>query len=254
MESRKLPVEILSSDDFRALYENLSYTKQVSRGRLGPDRRWQWLLLRGRALLFVLWGTGVRVSELLNLTLDDVNLAEWRIVVRQGKGGKSRVVCFDRETHDALSAWIYLRDGEDGGNALFPRCPVGGPSEEWERKEAPNGRTLHMWLSKLTKRAGITKRVHPHCFRHTHAHRMDQRRVPMSVIQKQLGHSNLSTTNTYLSHVDTDTQGEFMKHAPGVLPGAVPQPLTGTERETPSPLGFDGCADSHLCVVETYGY
>jgi site-specific recombinase XerD len=56
-------------------------------------------------------------------------------------------------------------------------------------------------LPRLARRAGITKRVHPHGLRHTHAYELMMEGVPLAIIQRQLGHVSLATTNTYLAHI-----------------------------------------------------
>jgi site-specific recombinase XerD len=56
-------------------------------------------------------------------------------------------------------------------------------------------------LPRLARRAGISKRVHPHGLRHTHAYELMMEGVPMAIIQRQLGHLSLATTNTYLAHI-----------------------------------------------------
>lgn len=60
---------------------------------------------------------------------------------------------------------------------------------------------VRLLLPRLARRAGIAKRVHPHGLRHTHAYELMMENIPMPIIQRQLGHASLATTDTYLSHI-----------------------------------------------------
>jgi len=148
---------------------------------------------RDRALLELLYASGLRVSELVNLNLDHVNLETNEIRV-WGKGSKERVVLIGRPAAEMLSN--YLSQGRLellGGkrnNALFlnrygERLPT---------------RQVQKILEKYTHAAGIDKRVHPHLLRHTFATHLLDGGADLRVVQELLGHAQLSSTQIY-THV-----------------------------------------------------
>ena len=143
---------------------------------------------RNRALIVLLYRTGLRISEALDLELGDLDLGRKTLAVRNGKGGRARVVPIDSFVRDELAAWDEVRPRSPH---LF--CTLTG------------ARVLPSYVRELLPRlaglAGIKKRVHPHAFRHSLAFEMANERTPLHVIMRVLGHANLSTTTTYLDHL-----------------------------------------------------
>ncbi|MCW3032511.1 MAG: tyrosine recombinase XerC [Solirubrobacterales bacterium] len=188
-KGRKFPPEPLTADEAQALID-------VIKGN-GP------LAMRNRALLALLWRSGVRVSEALALKPADVDLDRGSVRVLNGKGRKDRVSAIDSRATGHLRAWLAVRAGLglNGRQPLF--CTVSdGPNKQVGR--ALNPAYLRQLLPKLAARAGIDKRVHPHGLRHTHAAELLQRGAPLGVISGQLGHTSVVTTNTYLQKVTGD--------------------------------------------------
>ncbi|MFQ6121931.1 MAG: tyrosine recombinase XerC [Dehalococcoidales bacterium] len=148
---------------------------------------------RDRALLELLYASGLRVSELVNLNLEQVNLDTNEIRV-WGKGSKERVVLIGEPAAQALSA--YLSQGRPkllGGkrnNALFLNR-YGG------RLPA---RRIQKILEKYANLANIDKRVHPHLLRHTFATHLLDGGADLRVVQELLGHAQLTSTQVY-THV-----------------------------------------------------
>lgn len=141
---------------------------------------------RERAALEVLYGTGVRASELVRLTPDDVDLAERLLYVRQGKGRKDRVVPFGARVRAALLA--YLRERERKPGPLF-----------FTLRGAPLTRTaLDGLVSKAGKRAGLLRPASPHRLRHSYATHLLQNGADVRHIQVLMGHASLSSTQIYL--------------------------------------------------------
>jgi len=110
--------------------------------------------------------------------------------VAMDKGGKARTVGMDPEAWAVLQAWMAARGGHKG--KVF--CTLKG-----EPMESSYVRTL---LPRLAKKAGIAKRVHPHGLRHTFAFGLAQEGFDLRDIQVALGHANLGTTGTYISHLN----------------------------------------------------
>ena len=142
--------------------------------------------------------TGLRISETCALSLSDIDIEQGRIFVRQGKGGKDRVVLFDAEqTGELLSTYIAgpRNENEVVGNhhALFVNS-VGRPLQE---------RTVQRTLKMLANDAQIDPmRVTPHTLRHQFAFAMLEHGADIVTIQRLLGHSDLNTTRIYLEVTD----------------------------------------------------
>jgi integrase/recombinase XerD len=146
--------------------------------------------IRDRAILELLYGTGLRVSELCGLSLYDVSDDLVRV---RGKGGKERLVPVGRQALLAIDAYLTrVRQKHDSETVqkLFVTD-----------KGKPIGRTF-VWgrVHKLAKQAGIDKKVSPHTFRHTYATHLLDAGADLRVIQDLLGHAHISSTDRY-THV-----------------------------------------------------
>jgi integrase len=159
--------------------------------------------LRNRALIVVLWRSGLRISEALALYPKDVDLASGAITVLEGKRRKRRTVGIDAEALAVVERWLLERTarGINGRHPLFctiTRDQAGGESGPGRRLGTAYCREL---FKRLGARAGIEKRVHPHGLRHTHAFELANEGMPMHMIQAQLGHNSLKVTAGYVSHI-----------------------------------------------------
>jgi site-specific recombinase XerD len=153
--------------------------------------------LRHRALIVVLWRGGLRSAEALALELRDVDRDAGTLTVRHGKGNRRRVVGFDPAAFAVLERWLDVRArlGVPRGAPVF--CTITS-SNLGRPLGAPYWRQT---IKDLGRKAGIEKRVHSHGLRHTHATELMRERVPMVVIQRQLGHSSLGVTQRYVNHL-----------------------------------------------------
>jgi integrase/recombinase XerC len=145
---------------------------------------------RDIAILELLYASGLRVSELSGLDLDDVDRTECTVRVL-GKGRKERIVPYGTQAARALETWLGER-GEQGGpvftNARGGRLTV---------------RSVHTIVRRAARAAGITRRVSPHTLRHTFATHLLDGGADLRAIQELLGHSRLSTTQRY-THVGAE--------------------------------------------------
>ena len=150
--------------------------------------------LRDRAILEVMYASGLRVSELVGLNVDNLDLARGQARV-WGKGGKERVALFGQPAARALKT--YLRDGR-------PQLLTGKSSQALFVNQRGGGRlttrAIGMILGKYAKRAGVPGRVHPHLLRHTFATHLLDGGADLRVVQELLGHADLATTQIY-THV-----------------------------------------------------
>jgi len=177
---RRLPPEVLTHDEVQALLAACSK---------------RWTGVRNRAMIAVLYRSGLRITEALSLHSKDLNAAAGTVTVLNGKGGRSRTVGMDPGGFAMVAAWIEKRaalgiDPNQRGPLLCLR--------DGSRIESSYIRTL---LPRLARIAGIQKRVHAHGLRHTHAAELRSEGVEVGIISKQLGHASIATTAVYLDHI-----------------------------------------------------
>lgn len=173
----------LAYDEVQQLFDSVDTTKTAG--------------LRDRAILELLFSSGLRVSELVNLDRDHINLKRKEFTVR-GKGQKDRPIFIS----DEAAEWVqrYLDKRTDSSQALFIR--YGGhkqidTSGDYLRLTA---RSVQRMVSHYAKLAGITKQVSPHTLRHSFATDLLMNGADIRSVQAMLGHSNIATTQIY-THV-----------------------------------------------------
>lgn len=162
---------------------------QVAALLAAPDRSTP-LGIRDAAILELLYATGIRATEICQLLLSDINLAQRHLRVK-GKGGKDRVVPFHPQAASAVARYLEQRPAT-GAATLFVSA-TGRPLER-----------VSLWrlVTGYAAKAGIDKNTYPHILRHCFASHMLSGGADLRVVQDILGHSNLGTTQTY-THVDT---------------------------------------------------
>lgn len=156
--------------------------------------------LRDRAILELLFSTGLRVSELSNLDKDDVNLDKAEFSVR-GKGQKDRPVYMSDSAKKALHD--YLKARNDDFKPLFVHYS-GSKSAEDASMTRLTPRSIQRMVERYRTKAGITKHVTPHTLRHSFATDLLGNGADLRSVQSLLGHANIATTQVY-THV-TDPQ------------------------------------------------
>lgn len=154
--------------------------------------------LRDRAILELLFSSGLRVSELINLNRDHVNLERREFMVR-GKGQKDRPVFISDQAAEAISD--YLAERHDKLPALFLNNSRNRPDADMKNDERRlTSRSVERIVNKYVRLAGITKHVTPHTLRHSFATDLLMNGADLRSVQSMLGHSNISTTQIY-THV-----------------------------------------------------
>src|SRR5688572_16475083 len=150
---------------------------------------------RARGLIVVLWRAGLRIQEALSLAEVDLDEHRGALLVRSGKGGKRREVGMDQWGFEQLRPWLGYRTRMPVG-PLF--CIIDGPTcgRPWSADAARSQ------LRRLAADAGVRRRFAPHQLRHAHAVELAHEGVPLNVIQRQLGHTNLGVTSIYLQAID----------------------------------------------------
>lgn len=155
---------------------------------------------RDRAIIDLLYSTGIRVGELVNLNIADLNLEQRECVV-YGKGDKERRVYFDAKAKIHLQD--YIRSRTDDNPALFVTL------------DAPYSRLkisgVEIRLRELGRKLGFSK-IHPHKFRRTMATRAIDKGMPIEQVQKILGHSQIDTTMQYAIVNQTNVKTSHQKY------------------------------------------
>jgi site-specific recombinase XerD len=148
--------------------------------------------IRNRALLTLLYRSGLRVSEILALRPSDVNFDKHSIRLLDTKSGRAQTRGFHASADDALMRWTDKRSelGFRSG-PLFCTLDGGPVSDDYVR----------VLLRRVARKARVEKRVHPHGLRHTFASELSAAGTPVTVISKLLGHSSVATTVRYIDHL-----------------------------------------------------
>ncbi|MDF1597045.1 MAG: tyrosine-type recombinase/integrase [Acidimicrobiia bacterium] len=178
-KGKRYPTEVLTPDEVRALIRACPDDTPVG--------------LRNRALIALFYRTGLQCAEALALRQKDIDRVIGSVTVLSGKGGRRRTVGIDPGAFKVIDEWLDTRRelGIDSVAPLF--CSMEG--------RRLSGSYVRMLLPRLARDAGIEKRVHAHGLRHTHAFELLMEGIEIPVIQRQLGHLSLQTTDTYLSHI-----------------------------------------------------
>jgi integrase/recombinase XerD len=150
--------------------------------------------LRDRAMIELLYASGLRISELANARLENFNFDE-RMVRVTGKGNKTRVVPVGRKACEALAAYLSA----ERPKLVKPRTS----SEIFLSERGAKLTTARIWqiVKKHAKRAGLEKNIYPHLLRHSFATHLLSNGADLRIIQEMLGHADISTTQVY-THVD----------------------------------------------------
>lgn len=193
-KGEKLPPEPLNAAEVRQLLRAIP-----NRSNSG---------IRLRAIIGVLYGSGLRIAEALDLYPRDVDTQAGTVRVREGKGRKSRLVGIDPEGVALLDRWLDRRRtlGLTARHPIFAVYTVGMVGRPL------NQRYVRASLARLAAKAGLTKRVHPHGMRHSLAFDLAQQGVPIHHIQRQLGHSSAAETARYINHLRPGAVIDVMRH------------------------------------------
>ncbi len=154
-----------------------------------------WTGKRNQALIVLMWRAGLRLGETLALRHTDIDWESQTIRVLHGKGDKARTVGIDKSALATIQAYLNATPRTFGPGDLLIRKHDGGKvSQDYVRQ----------LMKRLERKAGISKRVHAHLFRHTFAVELARERVPMPHIQRLLGHSSLAVTSVYLASLSPE--------------------------------------------------
>ena len=155
-----------------------------------------WMGIREKAALELMYATGLRVSELVELTMDGLNL-DVGFIKCKGKGGKERIVPIGRSAKEAIERYMdkvrprLLKKGSDPHLFLTKLGRKVSRQSFWKM------------IKKLARRARIKKEITPHTLRHSFATHLLEHGADLRVVQEMLGHSDISTTQVY-THINKE--------------------------------------------------
>ena len=175
------------------------------------SQRKDFLMHRDQAIIELLFSSGLRVSELVNLTLQDLNLKE-RMMRIVGKGNKERIVPFSLKTQKTLS--IYLENTRkeliaNSGNNIGTNYVFLN-----NRGEKLTTRGVEYILQEIENKTGVTLSLHPHKFRHSFATHLLNQGLDLRTIQELMGHASLSSTQVYTHVSNQKMHDEYEKAFP----------------------------------------
>ncbi|OMP68591.1 tyrosine recombinase XerC [Domibacillus epiphyticus] len=190
--TKKLP-SFFYEEEMEELFETVQETDPLS--------------IRNKALLELMYGTGIRVSECTGLTLEDVDFHLGVILVR-GKGGKERYVPFGSFAAEAVQSYVELSRlnlmKNSNHKVLFVNY----------RGEPLTVRGIRHILTGLIEKASLSGKIHPHMLRHTFATHLLNNGADMRTVQELLGHASLTSTQMYTHVTKEHLQKTYMNHHP----------------------------------------
>lgn len=192
-------VTFLHFDEVRRLIEQIDISSEQG--------------LRDRAIIELLFSSGLRVSELTNLNRDHVNTKRREFMVR-GKGQKDRPVFISQTAADWVERYIETR--QDSLAPLFISYSRNVEPTTTGDFRRLNARSIQRMVGKYARLAGITKHVSPHTMRHSFATDLLMNGADLRSVQNMLGHSNISTTQIYTHVTDAHLKEVYEKfHSEG---------------------------------------
>ncbi|MBU0625724.1 tyrosine-type recombinase/integrase [Patescibacteria group bacterium] len=207
IELARMPQRIVEFLEAHELDRLLEAPTVDEHGLARPSDALSLIKLRDKAILELLFSTGLRVSELASLTKDMVNLSRDEFTVR-GKGDKPRVVFISNQAR----FWVkeYLAHRHDPEPYLFVNHDRAADGRDSERCLTP--RSVQRIVERYARRAGITKRITPHVLRHTFATDLLRNGADIRSVQEMLGHSSITTTQVYTHLTDRHLQKVYAEY------------------------------------------
>ncbi len=186
-KKNRLPRVVLTEDEARKILDAPNLSTMTG--------------IRDRTILEVFYTTGIRVEELINLTIYDCDLQGGLLRVNKGKMAKDRVVPLGKHAVRFLKEYITrIRPAHTRNNKQTRNLFVGYTGQPL------SGRTIGNRVVHYAKQAGLQKRVTPHTFRHTFATELVRNGADITAVQKMLGHSHLSVTHIYTKVAGVDVK------------------------------------------------
>ncbi|TLG72567.1 tyrosine recombinase XerC [Culicoidibacter larvae] len=180
------------------------------------------LALRNRAIYELLYGSGLRVSELVNLAIEDLQFDEGLVFVREGKGDKDRSVPFGSYAQKAVQEYLELgrpllkRNGVENYNMLLLNKNGGALST----------RGVQYMLKRVAAKAGLSSELSPHMLRHSFATHLLTEGADLRSVQELLGHEELASTQIYTHLSNEQLKQTYLRAHPRAKKEIVIKPMT----------------------------
>lgn len=192
-------VTFLTADEVQSLIEATTETDGVAS-------------LRDRAIIELLFSSGLRVSELTSLDRDHINTKRREFTVR-GKGQKDRAVFISQRAADIIEAYLEARD--DSLPPLFLNHSRNNQTSTTGDYRRLSSRSIQRMINKYARLAGITKHVTPHTMRHSYATDLLMNGADIRSVQAMLGHADIGTTQVYTHVTDQHLREAYEKFHSG---------------------------------------
>ena len=170
----------------------------------------EFLFLRDLVMIRLLWDTGVRVSELCDLDITNIDENKTSAIISTKKTGKKRIIVWSQETHNLLLKYMPIRlelHKINKSTALFIGTEKG---KGWSVRLT--SRSVQRRVMFYVNRAGIKEKITPHSFRHGWAHKRRDQNAPLAFIQRGLGHLNPVSTFIYEQYCDNEFENRAMNY------------------------------------------
>lgn len=164
--------------------------------------------LRDTAIIELLFSSGLRVSELVDLNRDHINTRRREFTVR-GKGQKDRAVFISLRAAEKIESYLAIR--QDSLPALFLNYSRNSQTDTSGNYRRLSARSIQRMINKYARLAGITKHVSPHTMRHSYATNLLMNGADIRSVQTMLGHSDISTTQVYTHVTDQHLRDVYEK-------------------------------------------
>lgn len=193
---------VLNESKFLCTSEVRRLVRATKRRVEGPEGRCSGTAVRDHLVVALDLSTGLRVSEIAGLRCGDlfIGCGMSSLIVRKGKGGKQRTVALNQEIRNHLLK--YLRWKKDAGESVGPEAPLLLSSRTGR---AMTTRAIQKAFKRCASLAGLSRRFSIHSLRHTYAcHLYKASKWNLRLVQKQLGHSSIATTQVYADVMEPD--------------------------------------------------
>jgi len=191
---KRKQLSFLAGDELKRLFDEIKPENQIG--------------LRDRAIIALLYSSGLRVSELVSLNRDHINLKRGEFMIR-GKGQKDRIVFVDQTAANLIADYLTART--DNLPALFIRYGGRETTDRSGNYGRLTPRSIQRMVAHYAKLAGISKHVSPHTLRHSFATDLLINGADLRSVQALLGHSNIATTQIYTHVTDPQLQDIHLK-------------------------------------------
>lgn len=212
------PFLFIDSPKTETKYPHALYKEQVREILEANRKRTDELMLRDQAILSTLYFTGMRASELVNLTLQSLSLEDHVITIIQGKGRKDRIVPITEECKKDLENYIDhcrpMLEAKFDKKTPYVFLNDKGVFHGHDKKYPLTTRGLEYILDQIEEKTGLFVGLHPHILRHSYATHLLENGADLRLIQELLGHASINATQVYTHVSEEAMKKEYLSAHP----------------------------------------